>query len=311
MENMSMTFANFLLIGIEEMKGYEYLYGSVSLVTYVFIMFFSINIVLVVLTDPSLHKPMYILICNLILNGIFGSTSFFPKLIIDLFSSYKMISRVGCFIQTLCVQTFDLFEISTFTIMAYDRYLAVCHPLQYCTLMTNKKVLRLIVGSLVYSFMANLIGVLLSSTLPLCGTHIKNIFCDNMAIVKLSCFDTSMNNIYGATIMTIMLVFTLLIIGYSYKNIFVVCLTVSKDDSHKAIHTLATHILCFSIFLIGVLFVFIRYRLNANTPLIVHILLSANPLVSSPIFNPLIYGIRTKALRMRMIRQIHKISLYL
>ncbi|KAM4702134.1 olfactory receptor 51B5-like [Discoglossus pictus] len=264
-------------------------------------------IVLVVITDQTLHEPMYILICNLIINGIFGSTSFFPKLIIDLLSESKMVSRAGCFIQALVVLTFGLFEIATFTIMAYDRYLAVCHPLQYRSLMTNNKVLKLIVGSLVYCFTANLININLTMTLPICGIHIMNIFCDNMAIVNLSCVDTSKNNLFGAIVHTIFFIFTLLIIAYSYLRILLVCLTISKDAHQKAIHTLVTHLLSFSIVFVGSLFVFIRYRLNVNTPLIVHIIFSANALVFPPILNPIIYGIRTKALRIRVFNQIQKL----
>ncbi|KAM4702130.1 olfactory receptor 52E2-like [Discoglossus pictus] len=308
MENVSSASNSFLLLGLVEMEEYRYLYGALSLVIYIMILFLSSMIVLVVLTDQSLHEPMYILICNLSLNGIFGSTSVFPKVIIDLFSSFNMVSRTGCFIQILCVMTFSFFEISTFTIMAYDRYLAVYHPLQYITIMTNKRVLEFIGGSLIYCCFSNLSSVILSATLPLCGTHIKNIFCENMSIVNLSCANKSMAITYGNTITVIFLIITLSSIAYSYLRIFVICFKISKDACQKAIHTLVTHILCFSIFLIGALFLFARYRLDsANIPFFGHILLSITPLIISPLFNPLIYGIRTKALRMRVIQRLQKI----
>ncbi|KAM4702136.1 olfactory receptor 52D1-like [Discoglossus pictus] len=305
MENMSTAFTTFVLLGLVEVEGFEYMFGALSLIIYLFIMLSSVMIVLVVLTDTTLHEPMYILICNLILNGIFGSTTFFPKLIIDLFTSSKMVPRAGCFIQALCVLSFALYEISTFTIMAYDRYLAVCHPLQYRTMMSNKKLLKLISGSLAYSVAANLIPISLSVTLPLCGAGIKNMYCDNMAIVNLSCVNTSVNNICGIIIFMSFLLFAITTIVYSYIQIFLICLKISKDASQKAIHTVVTHLLSFSIFMVGVLFIFIRYRLNSNkAPLVIHILFSATPIVLPPLFNPFIYGIRTKALRTRVIHRL-------
>ncbi|XP_053561072.1 olfactory receptor 6K3-like [Bombina bombina] len=311
MNNVSSTITSFLLLGLIELERFRFVYGTLSLVIYLFIILFSLMIALVVLTDKSLHEPMYILICNLVLNGMFGSTSFFPKLLFDLFSSSNTVSRTGCFIQALCVLTFGTFEISTITIMAYDRYLAVCHPLHYITLMTNTKVLMLIFGSLVFSFSSNLSFIILSAVLPLCGVVIKNILCGNMAIVNLSCVDTSLNVMYGAIIIGIFFAFTLSTIAYFYLRIFIICFTLSKESRQKAFHTLVTHLLGFSIFLVGAMFVFVRFRLNStNSPMVVHILLSVTPLVVSPFFNPIIYGIRTTTLRMRMIHHLQKLNVW-
>ncbi|KAM4702133.1 olfactory receptor 6K3-like [Discoglossus pictus] len=311
MENVSTVMTSFLLLGLVELQGYEYLFGSICLIIYFFIMLFSVIIVLVILTEESLHEPMYILICNLVLNGVFGSTSCFPKLITDLFSKSNNISRSGCFIQAMCFLVFGLFEISTITIMAYDRYLAVCYPLHYRTMMTKEKVLILISGGFTYSFLANLGSIILTVILPLCGTQIKNIFCGNMAIANLSCVSASLNVVYGTITTVIFLIFTILFIAHSYVRIIIICFTVSKDASQKAIHTLVTHLLSFSIFLVGILFVFLRFRTNSSsTPFLVQILLSFIPVVFSPLSNPLIYGIRTKVLRTRVIYHLQKIHLW-
>ncbi|XP_041437264.1 olfactory receptor 52B6-like [Xenopus laevis] len=301
MEKASNLSSSFLLLGLVEMEGLWYIYCFVCLITYTFIMILSAIIVLVIMTKESLHEPMYVLICNLVINGIFGSSTFFPKLIADLFSSSKMISRGSCLSQAFCVLFFAFFEICTFTIMAYDRYLAVCYPLQYVLIMTIEKTLTFIIASFAFTFTSVLVAILLSARLPLCGSQIKNIFCDNMSFFILSCTDTSINNVYGAAVFMIFLVFTLLVITYSYLRIFVICFKISKHACEKAIHTLVTHLLNFSIFLIGVLFIFIRYRLgNIDLPLGVQILLSATCLVIPPLLNPFIYGIRTKALKIKI-----------
>ncbi|XP_053561597.1 olfactory receptor 52E4-like [Bombina bombina] len=308
MENISTTNTRFLLLGLVEIQNYNYLFGGVSLVIYSFILIFNLMLVLVILTDQSLHEPMYILIGNLAMNGFFGSTSFLPKLVVDLFSSSQMVSRAGCFFQTFCVLTFTIWEISTFAIMAYDRFLAVCHPLQYNSIMTSSKTLKLITAFLGYGITSNCIVVLLTATLPLCGKNIKSLYCDNMAIVNLSCVDTSLNNLFGGIITSIFLALTLSVIAYSYLRIFVICFSLSKDNSKKAVHTLVTHLLSFSIFIVGALFVFVRYRLrSSNCPNLVHILVSVAPLVLTPFFNPLIYGFRTKALRIKVVQRLQKI----
>ncbi|KAM8976935.1 olfactory receptor 52E8-like [Pelodytes ibericus] len=309
MENGSIM-ENLLLLGMVEMEDFRYLYCICSLAVYLFIMLLSTVIVFVVLNEDSLHQPMYILICNLTLNGIFGSSSFFPKLISDLLTSTKVISRAGCHIQVLCLMVFLFFEICSFTIMAYDQYLAVCQPLQYVKLMTVEKIWKLSIGSLAFSLTAVLVAVLLSSRLPLCGAEIKNIFCDNMSFIVLSCVDSSVNNLYGLIGNITFLIFTMGIIFYSYLQIFIICFKLTSGSNKKAIHTLVTHLLSFSIFLVGVIFIFIRLRINStNLPLVGHILLSACFIVFPPLLNPIIYGIRTKALKMKMISNLQKISL--
>eukprot|EP00079_Xenopus_tropicalis_P013598 XP_002942373.2 PREDICTED: olfactory receptor 5F1-like [Xenopus tropicalis] len=310
MENVSSVSRHFVLLGLVEMEDLRYLYCILSLFLYIFILLLSLGIVLVVLTEESLHEPMYIFICNLTFNGMLGSSSFFPKLIVDLLASSHQISHVGCFLQVLGMVTYAFYELSSFTLMAYDRYLAVCDPLRYATKMTNTKAVRLILSFFGYSFISVLVGVILSARVSYCGTQIKNIFCDNLSLIVLSCGDSSVNNLYGALVTAILLVFTLLIIAYSYVKIFIVCLKISKEACEKAIHTVVTHLLGFSLFLVGGLFLFIRFRLgNNNLPLFAHILLSITFIIFPPLLNPLIYGIRTKALSAKIFHHLHKMRI--
>ncbi|XP_044144003.1 putative gustatory receptor clone PTE03 [Bufo gargarizans] len=309
MENGSSAEFSFELLGLLEMEGHKVLYCVLSLVLYFIIIVLSGFILYLVLTEVSLHKPMYLLICNLLCNGVFGSCSFFPKLLMDLSTSSKTTSRVGCIIQSFSVSLFAFYEILTFTIMAYDQYLAVCHPLQYITLMTNKKVAHLLTASLVASITVILVAIILTTRVPLCGTQIKNIFCDNMSIFILACTDTSINNIYGGFMMTTLFLFSTIFIVFSYIKIYLICRKLSLESSKKAMHTLVTHLINFSIFLIGVIFVCIRYRIsNFHLPISGHILLSTPSLVLPPLLNPLVFGVRMKALKAKMILQVIKLK---
>ncbi|XP_075053961.1 olfactory receptor 4C6-like [Mixophyes fleayi] len=309
MENSVNVSTRLVLLGLVEMEELKHLYCALSIITYLFIILLSIIIIFVVLMEPSLHEPMYILISNLVLNGIFGSSTFFPKLIVDLITSSKTISYGSCITQALCITLFAFFEMSTFTIMAYDRYLAVCHPLHYVTLMTNKKVIKLIIGSCVTSFTVVLIAILLTWRLPLCGNKITNIVCDNISLIILSCSGSSLSNIYSAIASAIYLIVTNSVTVFSYLRILGVCMKISKDSRQKAVHTLVTHLLNFSVFLLGVFFVIIKYRLGSITlPITVHILLTITPLVFPPLFNTLIYGIRTHGLKRKVIQHLWKIK---
>ncbi|KAM5180504.1 olfactory receptor 4K5-like [Mantella aurantiaca] len=309
METNSNVSFSFMLLGLVEMEKQKYLYLLFSIVIYLFILMINSMIVLVILKERSLHEPMYILIASLVFNEIFGSSSLFPKLIVDLITSSKRISHSGCLIQTLCITTFALIEMSTFTVMAYDRYLAVCQPLQYTTLMTNDKVLKITVTCWALSFICVLITVLMAWYLPLCGNKINSIFCDNISFVTLSCVDASVNRIFAVAVISVYFAITLLVTVFSYFKIFIICLRVSKESRQKAFHTLVTHLLNFSVFLVGFFFVVFRNRLEAvNLPLMVHVLLSATPLIFPPLLNPLIYGIRTQALKVKVVQYLLKMN---
>ncbi|XP_073468533.1 olfactory receptor 6K3-like [Aquarana catesbeiana] len=301
MDTASNTSTSFILLGLMELEKQKYLYFFLSTMVYSYILTVSSVIIYAILKERSLHEPMYILIASLLFNGIFGSSSFFPKLMIDLITSSKKISRIECLIQNLCTSTFAYFEMNTFTIMAYDRYLAICQPLQYIMLLTNKKVVRIISGCWGITFVILVLLLFLTAALPLCGDRIKNIFCDNMSLVVLACVDSSNSSALSATVFTIYFVTTILVTAFSYLRIFFVCMNLSKESRQKAVHTVVSHLLNFSIFIIGVLFVVLKYRLgNITLPLTVHVLLSVTPLVIPPLFNPLIYGVRTHALKIKL-----------
>ncbi|OCT93413.1 olfactory receptor 51L1 [Xenopus laevis] len=312
METEFNTSKNFVLLGVKEMESFKYLYCSLFLIIYFFILLFSFSIIFVVVFDESLHKPMYTLIASLLLNGIFGSSCVHPKLITDLLLSSNEISHINCFTQASSVTLFAFCEVSTFTIMAHDTYLAVGHPLRYPTLMTNSLALKLIMGSLIFNIILLLPISLLAARLPICGSHISNAFCDNPSILVLSCVDTYINKLYGNVTFVGDVVLMVLLVSHSYLRIFLICLKISKDACKKAIHTLVTHLLNFSIFMIGALFVFVRVRLeNINLPIVYHILLSIISLIFPPLLTPVIYGIRMETLKMKLIHHFQQGVQYL
>ncbi|XP_069828941.1 olfactory receptor 52E8-like [Dendropsophus ebraccatus] len=308
---MSMVFndQDFVLLGLKEMEQLRYFYSVVALLIYFSTISLCSLIVYVVRTEQSLHEPMYIFICGLVGNVMVGSSALLPKMAIDLLSGCTTISLSRCLVQAYFIQSFVFVEILTFTIMAYDRYLAVGFPLRYHSLMTNKKALQSL--AIIWSMILLIVlsAAIMVVRLTLCGNSINNVYCETLSLVRLSCGSTAINDIYGTIVTLLIIVGSLTLVIYCYIRTFLVCLKISMEASQKAIHTLVTHIITFSTFMTTSLFVAFRYRLNGGSlSTATHVIISLVGLSISITVNPLIYGIRTEALRTKMIHTLKEIT---
>ncbi|XP_018426390.1 PREDICTED: olfactory receptor 6-like [Nanorana parkeri] len=312
MENVTKLGPSFVFLGLLELEKFRFLYASVALLFYLITMLLCCLIVYVIWIEVSLHEPMYIFIGNLIFNGVFGNTVILPPFIISLLNGSSTISFNECLTQVFCVQSFSTVEILTFTAMAYDRYLAVGYPLRYATLMTNGKALKYIEIIWISGFVLVVVPLIMTANLTFCGVNINNIFCDNMSLVRLACGNSAMvNNIFGL-VETLLVIFgTCFVIVYCYVRTLLICLKLPRAAYLKAMHTLSTHIITFSVFLTASLFVVLRYRLNGGTITVsVHVFISSTGLLTSVILNPIIYGIRTEALKLKILLNLHKLRFW-
>ncbi|KAM9319764.1 olfactory receptor 1500-like [Gastrophryne carolinensis] len=307
-ENISTSNTNFILVGLVELEDFSYLYAILVLALYSTIMFVSSTIVYVTWIEETLHKPMYIFIGNFVFNVMYGSSNYLPKLVVDLFSKRSTISLSSCLSQAFFTQSYFSVEIFTFMVMAYDRYLAVGYPLRYPTLMTNVTVKKIILAIWTYVVVCISLVVWLAARLTFCGVNINNVYCETMSLLRLACSDISINNIYGTTYTLSMTISCILVVLYCYIRTAVICLKHTVDAAHKAAHTLVTHAIAFSIFMAGTMFVTFRYRLySGSISVAAHIAISMTGITTSVTLNPLIYGIRTEALRRRIVHHMKKI----
>lgn len=304
LKNISVT--HFVLVGLIEIESFGYVFAVLALALFSVTLFMSSMIVYVTWTEKSLHEPMYILICIMVINVMFGNTSYFPKLAIDLLSGCSTISLTGCLCQSFCIDLYGTYEIFSFTIMAYDRYLAVGHPLRYHTLMTNITTQTISLSLCVFNVVIVTVNILLTLRLTFCGVNINNVYCEIMSIQPLVCNDITINVMYRTILTLFISIVCLLLIMYCYIRTVVICLKLSAESSHKAIHTLMTHILAFSIYIVTVLFLNFRYSLSTgsiSTKVDIIIPLIGSSIATSA--NPLIYGMRTKALREKIVCNLH------
>ncbi|XP_028429910.1 olfactory receptor 2A14-like [Perca flavescens] len=258
----------------------------------------NLLLIVVICMNRSLHEPMYLFLCSLFVNELFGSTTMFPFLLVQVLSDIHTVSASLCFLQIYCVFVYGTIEMINLSVMSYDRYLAICYPLQYNTRMTSNKVAMLIALTWLFPLIEVAVKISLSSSLQLCGNIIDKVYCDNYSIVKLACSVATVNNIYGL-IYTCFIVFgPLSLILYTYIKILKVCFSGSKQTRQKAVSTCTPHLASLLNFFFGSFFEIVQSRFDmSSVPMMLRIFLSLYVLICQPIFNPLMYGLQMSKIR--------------
>lgn len=294
MQNNSETV--FALQGLNDSLTNRHIYFAFALTSYVFTVFVNLTLIVTVCLQKSLHQPIYIFLCNLCVNGIYGASGFYPKLLHDLLADSHVITYSGCLAQIFVVYCYVFCEFTSLTVMAYDRYLAICKPLQYRTLMTVQRVAQLLLLTWSFSLLETVVGVTLTARLPLCGRHIQKIFCTNWEVVKLSCSDTTLNNIYGFVLMFSHVSQTGLIL-VSYTHLVRASLRM-RSDRRKFVQTCVPHLATLLVFTCSLVFdtMYSRYG-GGGTMQALQNALAAEFLVVPPLINPIIYGINLHQIR--------------
>ncbi|KAL6098260.1 or52d1 [Pungitius sinensis] len=294
MENYTFNSFTLQLEGLNVWKGFFYPAFIFLLLSYIFIMLMNVGIAVVILMDKSLHQPMYLLFCNLPLNDILGNSILLPRLLLDMLRprSELFISYYECVVQAFTTHMSGTTAHTVLIIMAFDRYVAICYPLRYSTIMTNKMVVKLTASAWGVAFV--LVGILLGLTLRLnrCRTLITNPFCDNASLFKLSCESVLINNIYGLTFTVVLFTGSIGSMVITYTKITVVCLTSnSRSLNSKALKTCSTHLVVYLIMLISGMCIIVLHRFPQYSD---YRKLSAILFLIVPgSLNPIIYGMQS------------------
>ncbi|XP_049431810.1 olfactory receptor 10A6-like [Epinephelus fuscoguttatus] len=276
----------------------KYLYFIIVMFLYMLILCSNLLLIVVICVNRSLHEPMYMFLCSLLVNELYGSTGLFPLLLGQILSDIHTVSASACFLQIYCVHAYGGVEYLNLAVMSYDRYLAICYPLQYNTRMTSTKIIMLIAVSWLHPFFACVVMIFMTSSLQLCGNIINKVYCDTHSVVKLACFDTKVNNIYGLTATFGAIFGALILIIYTYVNIFKVCFSGSKQTRQKAVSTCTPHLASLLNFSVGASFEILQSRFNmSGVPNMLRIFLSLYFLTCAPLFNPLMYGLNLSKIR--------------
>ncbi|XP_044289022.1 olfactory receptor 11A1-like [Varanus komodoensis] len=286
----------FLLLGFGDLGDLDFLLFLLFLVIYMATMVGNMLIIMLVVLDHSLHSPMYFFLGNLSCLEICYSSSIVPKMLSGLLHHFSVISVAGCMAQYYFFGFLAVAECYLLAVMSYDRYVAICKPLLYVTLMDSKSCFQLVVGSWLNSSLVASLTIYLMQQLTFCGPNkIDHFFCDYRPLLKLSCSDT-----HATEWITILLAgvcslppFVLTLATYTYIILAILRIP-SNLGRQKAFFTCSSHLTVVSIFYGTIMIV---YLLRAEALQNLNKIFSLFYVVLTPLLNPLIYSLRNKEVK--------------
>ncbi|XP_038265755.1 olfactory receptor 52K1-like [Dermochelys coriacea] len=257
----------------------------------------------VIKTEPSLHKPMFYFLAMLAVIDLVLSTTTMPKILSIFWFNSREISFNACLVQMFFILSFSTLESGLLLAMAFDRYVANCNPLRYATILTNSVIAKIGLAALGRAVLLTVPLPFLLRRLPYCGSHvISHCYCEHMAVVKLACGDTRVNDIYGIIVVLFIVGLDLMFIILSYVKILRAVLSLaSKEEQLKAFGTCGSHLCAILIFYIPVILSSTIHRFGHHVARHVHILLANFYLLFPPMMNPIVYGVKTKQIRDRLL----------
>lgn len=285
---------NFILVGLfPEFKHSIYLN---SIIIFLYILAFLGNILLIVLIwgDSRLHTPMYILLSQLSLIDLTLTSTIVPKMASNFFTGKKTISWIGCGTQSFFFLMLGMSECLILTLMAYDRYVAVCNPLHYPIIMNPKFCLHMIAVCWIGGSIGSFIHTVYPMHFPICGSReIHHFFCEVPALIKLSCEDTSVYQSVVVVTSIVLLVLPFILIIASYTLIFLAVLHMnSVKGRKKTLATCSSHLTVVSLFFGPNIFIYMTFTSSHSPEQDQALSVFSN--ILTPLLNPLIYSLRNK-----------------
>ncbi|XP_051718432.1 olfactory receptor 2A14-like [Ctenopharyngodon idella] len=300
---------DFIIFGFPGLQ--PHYYGLVSaLLFFVYVCTLVGNAVFFTLfvMTKSFQKPVYYCIINLVVCDVLLSTSILPKIISRYWFQDGTVSFLGCFVQMFFVYYFTNVCSYALAVMAIDRYAAICYPLQYHSIMTNRNVLILILGSWVLSLVGPLMLVIRAYPLPYCAENtIIHCYCDHVSITTLACTDRALYGVPALIYALVVLVGSFAIIVFSYFSIFVAVMRISSTGGRmKTFSTCSPQLIIIALYFLPRCFIYlfgnIGIKFSTDLRLVIDMMYTLLP----PMINPLIYCLRTEEVKTVLRRQFQK-----
>ncbi|XP_029435397.1 olfactory receptor 6N1-like [Rhinatrema bivittatum] len=288
------TVAEFVLQGFPGHRHTRILLFLLFLVIYILTLTGNFIITAVILYDPHLHKPMYFFIGNFSVAEVWYTTATVPKLLSGFLNEEETISFAGCFLQLYFFFSLGATECLILTTMGYDRYLAICNPLHYSTMMNSRVYTCLAAFCWLTGFTINLVPIILIAKLHFCGPNeINNFFCDASNLLELSCPRSHTIEIICFIYTSILILSSFLLIMVSYMCILSAILRIpSTVGRQKAFSTCASHLIVVLIFYASIIFMYVRP--TAKYPFDLDKVVGVFYAILVPLINPFIYSLRNK-----------------
>nr|XP_014433524.1 olfactory receptor 10A4-like [Pelodiscus sinensis] len=297
----------FILVGFSYLHELQILLFLVLLVLYLVILIGNLLVILLIKLNSSLHTPMYFFLVNLSFLGICFTTSIFPQLLVHLLVKDKTISLAGCAAQMYVMTIMGLTECCLLAAMAHDRYVAICHPLHYTTIMSGRACAQLMGASWFIGISVEVAQTTWIFSLPFCGSNqIHHFFCDIPPVLKMACADTSKNEIMVLTVTVVFILGPFLLIILSYIRIISTIIKLpSAEGRRKAFSTCSSHLMVVTLFYGVALITYLGLRSSSN-PDSDQVIVLINITVA-PLSNPIIYTLRNKEVKGAFRKTVEKI----
>uniref|UniRef100_A0A3P9IMY9 Olfactory receptor n=1 Tax=Oryzias latipes TaxID=8090 RepID=A0A3P9IMY9_ORYLA len=283
------------LDGFIEIEKYRYLYFLILFTVFILILFCNCTIIFIIVVQKSLHEPMYIFIAALLTNSVMFSIAVYPKLLVDILSERQIITYYACFFQHGVYYSLGASEFLLLTAMSFDRYVSICKPLQYQSLMSKRRVTVMLILSWLwplFQLTVAISGKVIINQRP-CSFSLEGIFCDS-ALQKLLCIKLEELAVLDMIILFNITVLPSLFILFTYIRILKISYRSSKEIRSKAAQTCLPHMLvlvnfsCLGSFEIIIGFFWSGY------PKTLHLTVILQIIIYQPLFNPIIYGLKMK-----------------
>ncbi|XP_068920854.1 olfactory receptor 52I1-like [Petaurus breviceps papuanus] len=294
----------FILLGIPGLEGVHVWLAAPLSFMYTVALVGNTLILTVIWVEPTLHEPMYFFLCILAAVDIIMATSVAPKMLSIFWSGDSIITFTACFAQMYVVHAATAAETGLLLAMAFDRYVAICKPLHYQTILTPKMMLGIGLAIVVRAILIMTPLSWMVIQLPFCGSHmVPHSYCEHMAVAKLACADYMPSSLYSLIGSSIIVGSDVSFIATSYSLILQAVFRLSSRDARlKALSTCGSHVgVMVLYYLPGMISHYVEWFGQGVVPLHTQVLLADLYLVIPPTLNPLIYGLRTKQILERVL----------
>ncbi|XP_029967904.1 olfactory receptor 11A1-like, partial [Salarias fasciatus] len=290
---MNSSFTFIFIDGYVGLNKYKYLFFLIMLTVYILIILSNCVIVYLIWTHQNLHGPMYIFIAALSLNSLLFSTNIYPKLLIDSLSDRPIISYQACLVQYFLFYALGSADFLLLAAMAYDRYVSICKPLWYGSIMTSRAVISLLFLSWFVSASQIAVTAIVSADQKLCHFTLRGIFCHN-SFFRLHCRTSRIVTVNGLLALVLLALLPMLFILFTYMRILLVSYRSSREVRKKAAETCFPHLLVLLSFSTLAAFNIITPRLEHSLSRTVHLVMTLQVILYNPLLNPIIYGLKMK-----------------
>ncbi|KAK2840440.1 hypothetical protein Q5P01_014180 [Channa striata] len=290
-DELNITYLTFS--GHVEVDKYGSLYFITMFIIYILIIYSSLTVVYLIVIHKNLHEPMYIFIAALLINSVLFSTNIYPKLLIDFVSDKQVISYPACLFQCFIFYSLASSEFLLLAAMSYDRYVSICKPLQYPTIMKKSTVSIMLVFAWLFPPCNFALTAVMTASEKLCSHILQGIFCNNI-VYKLYCVISRARIIRDMVVLVAVVLLPVIIILFTYTRILIIVYRSSREVRKKAAQTCLPHLILLINFSCLGTYDFVIVELEPHFPKIVSLIMTLQIILYHPLFNPIIYGLKMK-----------------